>query len=110
MELTVAGVSIARTADGFLRNGAQWHEAVAQALAQLDNTELTAQHWEILWFIRDYYQRYQHLPNSRMFVAAIRKQLGEAKGNSAYLHTLFPQGPLKFACKWAGLPKPPTCL
>ncbi|MDP3589858.1 MAG: TusE/DsrC/DsvC family sulfur relay protein, partial [Methylobacter sp.] len=23
---------------------------------------------------------------------------------------LFPDGPLKYACKLAGLPKPPTCL
>jgi tRNA 2-thiouridine synthesizing protein E len=56
------------------------------------------------------YQQFQHLPNARMFVAAIRKQFGEEKGNSRYLQKLFPQGPLKYACKIAGLPKPPTCL
>ncbi|MGR9000220.1 MAG: TusE/DsrC/DsvC family sulfur relay protein, partial [Gammaproteobacteria bacterium] len=27
-----------------------------------------------------------------------------------YLHKLFPDGPLKYACKLAGLPKPPACL
>jgi len=36
--------------------------------------------------------------------------LGEEKGNSRYLQRLFPDGPLKYACKFGGLPKPPTCL
>ena len=88
----------------------QWNEDVANQLAQLDNIELTPEHWEILGFIRDYYRRYKHLPNARMFAKAIAKQLGEQKGNSRYLHRLFPDGPLKTACKLAGLPKPPTCL
>lgn len=44
------------------------------------------------------------------FTKAIARELGEAKGNSRYLHKLFPEGPLKYACKLAGLPKPPTCL
>jgi len=53
---------------------------------------------------------YKHLPNSRVFIKAIKKAMGDEKGNSRYLHKLFPQGPLKYACKIAGLPKPPTCL
>jgi tRNA 2-thiouridine synthesizing protein E len=61
-------------------------------------------------FIRQYYQSFKHLPNARVFTKAIAQQLGAEKGNSRYLHQLFPQGPLKYACKIAGLPKPPTCL
>lgn len=106
----VGGETLARTGDGFLRDAAQWSEAVAETLAAADNTLLTPAHWEIIRFIRAYYQRFQHLPNMRMFVGAVRRELGAEKGNSAYLHQLFPQGPLKYACKWAGLPKPPTCL
>jgi len=49
-------------------------------------------------------------PMRGFFTKAIAKELGEAKGNSRYLHKLFPEGPLKYACKLAGLPKPPTCL
>ncbi|MDO8941151.1 MAG: TusE/DsrC/DsvC family sulfur relay protein [Methylicorpusculum sp.] len=110
MVLIVHGVSLETTDQGFLVDMTEWNEDVANQLAQLGNIELTSEHWEILGFIRDYYNRYKHLPNARMFTKAIAKQLGEQKGNSRYLHRLFPDGPLKTACKLAGLPKPPTCL
>ena len=98
------------TDDGFLRDASLWNQIVAKELANIEALELSDAHWEILFFIRDYYQKFKHLPNARMFVAAVRKQFGEDKGNSRYLQKLFPQGPLKYACKIAGLPKPPTCL
>lgn len=110
MVLRVDGVVLATTDEGFLCDASLWHEKVAIALAQVEQLELSAEHWEIVLFIRDYYQQYKHLPNARMFVSAVRKRFGEDKGNSRYLQKLFPQGPLKYACKIAGLPKPPTCL
>ncbi|PKM13763.1 MAG: sulfurtransferase TusE [Gammaproteobacteria bacterium HGW-Gammaproteobacteria-3] len=110
MVLKLGDKNLATTDQGFLIDKAQWDETVAGALAAVDGIELTEQHWEVLRFIRDYYQRYKHLPNARMFAKAIAGQLGEDKGNSRYLHKLFPKGPLKYACKLAGLPKPPTCL
>jgi tRNA 2-thiouridine synthesizing protein E len=108
--LIVGSQQLEITAEGFLCDAAFWSRAVAAELASRENLELTDAHWEILFFIREYYQKYKHLPNARMFVSAIRKQMGETKGNSRYLQQLFPQGPLKYACKIAGLPKPPTCL
>ncbi|MDD4914567.1 MAG: TusE/DsrC/DsvC family sulfur relay protein [Methylococcales bacterium] len=110
MVLTAGGALPETTADGFLRDTGLWSPAVAVELASREGLELSEAHWEILLFIREYYRQYRHLPNARMFVSAIRKQLGETRGNSRYLQKLFPQGPLKYACKIAGLPKPPTCL
>ena len=98
------------TDQGFLANSADWNEDVAAQLAELNNIPLTDAHWEIILFIRLYYQQFKHLPNARVFTKAIAKELGAEKGNSRYLHNLFPGGPLKYACKLAGLPKPPTCL
>lgn len=110
MDLSTAEHAIALTSQGFLRHQNDWNEAVAQQLALQNGIRLTEAHWEIIQFIRSYYQHYQHLPNTRMFTKAIAKTLGEDKGNSHYLHQLFPDGPLKYACKIGGLPKPPTCL
>lgn len=110
MVLMVDGVGLETSDDGFLRDAGQWNERVAQVLAQVEGLTLSPDHWEIMLFIRDYYFQFQHLPNARMFAAAIRKKLGEDKAQSRYLQKLFPNGPLKYACKLAGLPKPPTCL
>ncbi len=103
-------IQLETTDQGFLLNAGDWSEAVAKSLAELNNIKLTDKHWEIIWFIRGYYKQFKHLPNARVFTKAIAKTLGEDKGNSRYLHQLFPDGPLKYACKLAGLPKPPTCL
>jgi tRNA 2-thiouridine synthesizing protein E len=95
---------------GFLIRVTDWNEQVAQHLADLNDISLTEAHWEIINFIRQYYLQYKHLPNARVFAKAIAKVLGEDKANSRYLLRLFPDGPLKYACKLAGLPKPPTCI
>lgn len=110
MALSAEKAVPALTEQGFLVDMNDWNEEVARELAELNAIELTDAHWEIIAFIRDYYLRYKHLPNARVFTKAVAKQLGEDKGNSRYLHKLFPDGPLKYACKLAGLPKPPTCL
>lgn len=110
MVLTIGDKVLAITDQGFLCDTSQWDEAVAEHLAGLEGIAMTPAHWEIIWFVRDYYARFKHLPNARAFSKAIRTQLGEEKGQSRYLQRLFPDGPLKFACKIAGLPKPPTCL
>lgn len=98
------------TEQGFLINYADWNESIARQLAAMNDIQLTTAHWEIILFMREYYLKYKHLPNTRVFIKAIAKKLGEEKGNSRYLHLLFPESPLKYACKLAGLSKPPTCL
>lgn len=110
MDVIDQDVNLDTTEQGFLINPADWNEDVAQQLAVLNHIKLNDDHWEIILFIRGYYQQFKHLPNARVFTKAIAKALGETKGNSRYLHKLFPDGPLKYACKLAGLPKPPTCL
>ncbi|MCX7105720.1 MAG: TusE/DsrC/DsvC family sulfur relay protein [Methylococcales bacterium] len=103
-------MSLEITDQGFLVKYADWNEAVAKQLAGNNKIDLSAEHWEIILFIRGYYLQFKHLPNARVFTKAVAKKLGEEKGNSRYLHKLFPDGPLKYACKLAGLPKPPTCF
>jgi tRNA 2-thiouridine synthesizing protein E len=110
MDVSKQGLPLDMTGQGFLVNSLDWNEAVAGLLADLNNIQLNQERWEVILFIRSYYQQYKHLPNARVFTKAIARELGEDKGNSRYLHKLFPDGPLKYACKLAGLPKPPTCL
>ena len=106
----VKSICLETTDQGFLVRTTEWNEEVAQRLAEVNNIQLNDAHWEIILFIRHYYLQFKHLPNARVFTKAIAREFGEDKGNSRYLHKLFPDGPLKYACKLAGLPKPPTCL
>ncbi|MEY4767803.1 MAG: hypothetical protein RL637_442 [Pseudomonadota bacterium] len=102
--------SVAINEEGFLIDFTQWNEEIAQFLADREHIQLTPEHWEIIWLLREYYQQTQHLPTLRMFVKLIGVKLGIEKGNSRYLHRLFNNSPLKYACKIAGLVKPPNCL
>ena len=35
-----------------------WNEDVAKHIAQLEDVELTEAHWEVIYFVRDFYQEY----------------------------------------------------
>ena len=95
---------------GYLLNHEQWSTELAPTLAEQENIELTPQHWEVINFVRNFYLEYNTSPAIRMLVKAMAKALGEDKGNSIYLYTLFPKGPAKQATKIAGLPKPARCI
>ncbi len=96
--------------EGYLLNLAEWTEEAAGYIAKTENVEMTDAHWEVVNFLRQYYNDYQIAPAVRVLTKAIGKQLGPDKGTSKYLYELFPYGPAKQACKIAGLPKPTGCV
>jgi TusE/DsrC/DsvC family sulfur relay protein len=110
MPIEVNGNSFETDEEGYLVDLSQWNEDIAKVIAQGENVEMTPNHWEVVNFLRDYYNEYQIAPAVRVLTKAIGKQLGEEKGNSKYLYELFPYGPAKQACKIAGLPKPTGCV
>ncbi|AWW34427.1 sulfurtransferase TusE [Mannheimia varigena] len=95
---------------GYLKNLNDWSEQLAEKIAEKEQITLTAEHWEIIYLVRDFYQEYKTSPAIRMLVKAMAQKFGEEKGNSRYLQRLFPDGPAKQATKIAGLPKPAKCL
>ncbi len=116
MAIEVNGKSIETDEEGYLVNLADWSEEAAKILAAQDKDasdnpfELTNNHWEVIHFLREYYDEYQIAPAVRVLTKAIGKKLGKEKGNSKYLYELFPYGPAKQACRFAGLPKPTGCI
>jgi TusE/DsrC/DsvC family sulfur relay protein len=108
--IEVNGKDIEVDEEGYLVNLSDWTEDVAKTMAAAEDTELTENHWEVLNFLRDYYNDFQIAPAVRVLTKAIGKKLGPEKGNSKYLYELFPYGPGKQACKYAGLPKPTGCI
>lgn len=110
MPIEVNGKSVETDEEGYLVNLADWTEEAAAILAKQDELELTENHWEVIHFLREYYDEYQIAPAVRVLTKAIGKKLGKEKGNSKYLYELFPYGPAKQACRFAGLPKPTGCI
>lgn len=110
MAIEVNGKTIETDEEGYLVNLADWNEDAAKILAAQDELNLTESHWEVINFLREYYDEYQIAPAVRVLTKAIGKKLGPEKGNSKYLYELFPYGPAKQACRFAGLPKPTGCV
>lgn len=108
--IEVNGKTIELDEENYMVNLADWDQDVAKALADQDKAELTESHWEVINFLRQYYEEYQIAPAVRVLTKAIGKSLGPEKGNSKYLYELFPYGPAKQACRYAGLPKPTGCI
>jgi TusE/DsrC/DsvC family sulfur relay protein len=108
--IEVNGKSYETDEEGYLVNLSDWNKEVAEYIAKEENVNMTDQHWEVVDFLREYYDEYQIAPAVRVLTKAIGKKLGPDKGNSQYLYDLFPYGPAKQACKIAGLPKPTGCV
>jgi tRNA 2-thiouridine synthesizing protein E len=108
--ISVAGQDFEIDEEGYLVNLADWTEDIAKEIAKTENVDMSDSHWEVVNFLRQYFEEYQVAPAVRVLTKAIGKALGPEKGNSQYLYELFPYGPAKQACKIAGLPKPTGCV
>ncbi len=108
--MDVNGKAVDVDEEGYLTNIGDWDQEVAGELAKSENVEMTSDHWEIIDFLREYYDEYQIAPAVRVLTKAVGKKYGKEKGTSKYLYDLFPYGPSKQACKIAGLPKPTGCI
>lgn len=110
MQLQIDNTHIELDKEGFLKNLNDWNKNIAAEIAAREGITLTAEHWEIIELVRDFYQHFQLSPSMRALVKRSQQLLGTEKGRSIYLLQLFPSSPAKLACKIAGLPKPSNCL
>lgn len=102
--LTLAGKNFDVDEDGFIQDTSQWDDSIAKALAEQEGIkELTDEHWKVIRYLRDYYQKFGSAP-------MIRKVTKETGMPLKRIYELFPTGPAKGACKLAGLPKPTGCI
>lgn len=110
MAYELNGKTIDSDEEGYITDISQWNEDLAGLIAKDEDIDMTDEHWEVVKFLREYYEEYQVAPAVRVLTKAVKKKLGPEKGNSGYLYELFPYGPAKQACKIAGLPKPTGCV
>ncbi|TDB05475.1 TusE/DsrC/DsvC family sulfur relay protein [Halomonas marinisediminis] len=96
--------------EGYLVNMNEWSIHVCEQLAEEEGIAMTAEHWEVIQVLRDFYARFEQAPAMRPLVKAVGQALGPDKGRSIYLMKLFPGSPAKVGARLAGLPKPANCL
>jgi len=100
--MTEIDLQIELDKDGFLADPKKWDDKVAVYFANLESVELTENHWNVINYVRDYYNKFGTVP----MVRAISKATGFS---TKQLYELFPAGPLKQAARIGGLPKPAGC-
>jgi TusE/DsrC/DsvC family sulfur relay protein len=109
MQFEVEGRIIQTDEQGFLVDLADWSEAFAQALAQHEGIELYVDHWELIWYFRDYYAETQSVPTMHRMVMELGRRGEHFRDRKAYekhIYRLFPSDPVRSICKFAGLPMP----
>ena len=99
---TIAGQTVDINDEGYMVDASQWNREVAAALAKEGGIELTDKHYEVLDFLRAANEKGETLTIRRVGKSGIV----DIKG----LYQLFPGGPLKFSSKFAGIPKPASCV
>lgn len=96
-----------RTGDeGYLLDPAEWTEEVAGELARREGLALSPLHWEVLKFMRRYYEDRQIAADARFVVKYLAESQGLGAGARKRLFELFPYGYVKQACKIAGMRRP----
>lgn len=106
----VSGREISLAADGHLLDQRMWTETVAESLAAADGIELDSLQWWMIRFVRRHHGEYGMPPLMRVVVQAMRRETGCHDASSRTLYRLFPQGPIRTACRYAGLPRPESCI
>ena len=100
----VKGKKIELDEDGFLENPDDWsNDMVEYFAAQEDVSSLTENHWNVINYLRDYFQKFGVAP-------MVRKLCKDTGFSLKEIYEMFPSGPAKGACKLAGLPKPTGCV
>ena len=105
--MQVNGEDILCDGEGYLLDLDAWSEDYVRAAAEREGLELTDEHWQVIYFIRDFHEKYGVQAPVRDMVKHFRKAWGREKGSSRYLHEIFPKGgPQKQGNRLAGVRKP----
>ncbi len=101
---TIAGKQVEVNDEGFLVDPDQWTEDMAAEIARGEGIEeLGEQHWRVVKFMREQFERNGTGPTVRVLSKTSGVSIKE-------LYELFPKGPAKTAAKIAGIPKPRGCI
>ena len=100
----VKGREIPTDSEGYLQNLDDWSEDFACALAAQEGLVPTDRHWEVIRFLRAYFQEHDVQAQVRIMVKHFSEKWGAELGSNRHLHDMFPRGgPQKQGNRLAGL-------
>lgn len=100
----VGNRKIAVDSEGYLLDRDDWSEEFARALAQVEGLELTAAHWEVIRFQREFERSHGVQPQVRVMIRHFSQVWDPVRGSNHELHAMFPRGgPQKQGNRLAGL-------
>ncbi|XBC38609.1 MAG: TusE/DsrC/DsvC family sulfur relay protein [Buchnera aphidicola (Melaphis rhois)] len=86
-----------------------WNENIARNIAKKELINITKDHWEVIYAIRNFYFKFNLTPSMRVLIKILEKKTLKTI-TSCYLFALFPYGPIQQGCKIAGVPTPSNCI
>jgi tRNA 2-thiouridine synthesizing protein E len=95
--------------NGHLVHAGDWSEGLARRLAESDGIILDEGHWLVIRFIRAYFSRYDSVPMPKVLIKGLNREAGAPRYNMKFLYGLFPDHPMRRACRYAGVPQPAGC-
>jgi tRNA 2-thiouridine synthesizing protein E len=102
--LRVGERDIATDSEGYLRSLDDWSKEFVRAQAQREGLQLTEEHWEVIRFLRSYFDERGVQAQVRAMIRHFAQAWGPERGNNHYLHDIFPRGgPQKQGNRLAGL-------
>lgn len=105
--LQVKGKDILCDGEGYLLELDAWSEDFVIVAAERESLDLTDEHWQVIHFIRGFHEKHGVQAPVRDMIKHFRATWGREKGNSRYLHRIFPKGgPQKQGNRLAGVRKP----
>ncbi|HMO45015.1 MAG TPA: TusE/DsrC/DsvC family sulfur relay protein [Rubrivivax sp.] len=102
--LRVGDRDVPTDGEGYLHDLGDWSEEFASTLARAEGLTLTPRHWELIRFLREYYQTHGVQPQVRVMIRHFSTLWGPQAGSNHALHEMFPiGGPQKQGNRLAGL-------
>jgi tRNA 2-thiouridine synthesizing protein E len=92
--------------EGNLSDLSTWSPQHANRLADQEGLELTEEHWDVIYYLRERYRLKGNGDAGREVLRDLEDRYREY-GGRRYLYELFPHGPVSQASRLAGLPLPP---
>ena len=108
-KIKIAKKNIDINIQGYLSHFDDWSEDYVKKMAKKDGIKLYNDHWEIIYYFREYYKQNLVSPTMHhMIIDLMSKNIKfhDKKKYEKHIYSLFPSDPIREICKLAGLPMP----